>query len=221
MYSVKYKCLIGFFTACAVSDTSGVSVTLKELITAHVRYEWCECYVWKSESSVQGKLALLEKTWLLMACGSWGVCLSEKSVVVYMHWAYVHHPTYYFLARMQFDLLILVSTSCLLHVYKSLVRWFCTAVYSFVTVVVRHGKFVLNLIVRWPQFPGRIASFSKSLVISIFIRGKMLLVWFSLNYKGLQPGMAAQPIGKVRLHHYMCLKGHLSGSLEKPGTTPG
>jgi hypothetical protein len=45
MYSVKYKCLIGFFTACAVSDTSGVSVTLKELITAHVRYEWCECYV--------------------------------------------------------------------------------------------------------------------------------------------------------------------------------
>jgi len=49
----------------------------------------------------------------------------------------------------------------------------------------------------------------------------MLLVWFSLNYKGLQPGMAAQPIGKVRLHHYMCLKGHLSGSLEKPGTTPG
>ena len=35
----------------------------------------------------------------------------------------------------------------------------------------------------------------------------------------LQPGCLADRLltglGKVRLHHYICLKGHLSGSLEK------
>jgi len=31
----------------------------------------------------------------------------------------------------------------------------------------------------------------------------------------------AQEQRKVRLHHYICLKGHLSGSRKKPETTPG
>ena len=43
-----------------------------------------------------------------------------------------------------------------------------------------------------------------------------MTLWFSrYHVTQYESGRQIATLGKVRLHHYICLKGHLSGSLEK------